>query len=189
MFFYQFPVLKILVPLLYTRRHCCTHPDHDAPFQRDTCDRPRCKGPDRHQCFFSYLVVLVSVAGPRKCLEPVLEAIFPCSDPDSSRGVIVRNASHCLTLAVYDFDVTSGGGTGLLWWTAVVRTPHCDVGIRRQTSVDAGAEGRGVIRGCLLLHLRRRWRVAASKRSSTTPVLAARAETRCRRCGRAHCWS
>ena len=30
------------------------------------------------------------------------------------------------TLAVHDFDVTSGGGTGGLWWTAVVYV-YCGV--------------------------------------------------------------
>ena len=58
----QFPVSQIPVPQLYTRLPCCNHPDHDAPFQRDTCDRSMCKGSDRHQCLFSYPVVLVSVA-------------------------------------------------------------------------------------------------------------------------------
>ena len=32
---YQFPVSQILVPQLYTRLPCCTHPDHDAALQRD----------------------------------------------------------------------------------------------------------------------------------------------------------
>ena len=59
---YQFPVSQILVPQLYTTLLCCTRPDHDAPFQRDTCDHSMCKGSDMHQFFLFYLVVSASVA-------------------------------------------------------------------------------------------------------------------------------
>ena len=98
---YQFPVSQIPVLHLYTRRPCCTHPDHDAPFQRDTCERFMCKGSGKASApllFFYQTVVLVSVARQWNCLEPFLEASHPCFDPDSSRGVIVRNTSHCLHL-------------------------------------------------------------------------------------------
>ena len=50
---FQFPVSQILVLQLYTRVLCCSHPDHDTPFQRDTCERFMCKGSDRHQRFVS----------------------------------------------------------------------------------------------------------------------------------------
>ena len=112
---YQFPVSQILGPQLYTSFLCCTHFDRDAPFQRDTCDRFMCKGSDRRQRFFSFLFVFVSVARQWNCLEPLLEASHPNFDPDSSRGVIVRNTSRCLHLQ----HTTSGGGIGVLWWTAV----------------------------------------------------------------------
>ena len=45
-------------------------------------------------------------------LELLLEASHPCFDSDPSRGVTVRSMSPCLHFASYDFDVTSGGGTG-----------------------------------------------------------------------------
>ena len=45
---FQFPVSQILVPQLYTRLPCCTHPAHDAPFRRDTCECFICKGSDSH---------------------------------------------------------------------------------------------------------------------------------------------
>ena len=48
---YQFPVSRNLASLLYTRLLCCTHPDCDAPYQRDTCDRSTFKGSERHQRF------------------------------------------------------------------------------------------------------------------------------------------
>ena len=42
-----------------------------------------------------------------KCLEPCLQRVNGFLD--SSRGVVVRNTSHCLACAENDFDVTSGG--------------------------------------------------------------------------------
>ena len=51
-----------------------------------------------------------------------------------------------LTLAVHDFDVTSGGGTGGLWWTVVV---HVYCGVDEQlVSWDAGQKRKILKRGC-----------------------------------------
>ena len=57
---YHFPVSQILVPQLFTRLPCCTHPYHDAPFQRDTRDRFVFKGSDRHQHLSSLILVVWS---------------------------------------------------------------------------------------------------------------------------------
>ena len=52
--------------------------------------------------------------------EPLIVANHPCSDPDSSRGVIERN-TLVQTSAGFDLDVTSGcGETGGLWWDVCV---------------------------------------------------------------------
>ena len=76
----QFPVSQICCPQFYTRFSCCTHPDHDAPFQTITCDRFTFEGTDRHECFLSYLLVLVSMA--RECgsdsVHPL--ALFTCRE-------------------------------------------------------------------------------------------------------------
>ena len=123
---YQFRVSQIFVPQLYTRLHCCTHPDHDAPCQRDTCDRFACKGSDTHQRLFSYLVVLVSGARQRGIVWN-----FACSESSSLiSGFLTwcHRAQHISmpTSAANDFDVTSGGGTGRLWWTPVLHV-YCGV--------------------------------------------------------------
>ena len=81
--FNQFPVFQIFVPQLYTRLPCCTHPAHDTPFQRDTCDRSMCKGSDRHQRFFSTPVVLVSIAGQCGSVSRSLVGTFACSESSS----------------------------------------------------------------------------------------------------------
>ena len=60
-----FPVPQILVPQLYTRLPCCTHPDDESLSQRDTCDRSMSKGSDGRQRLFSYPCGLVSFV--RQC--------------------------------------------------------------------------------------------------------------------------
>ena len=121
-----FPVSQILVPDLYTRLPCCSHPDDDSLSQRDTCDRSMSKGSDGHQSLFSYLVVLVSVA--RRCRSPWNLACSESSSQISGFLTWCHRAQHIslLICAENDLDETSGGGTGRLWWTAVVHV-HCGV--------------------------------------------------------------
>ena len=106
--------------------HSCTHDVPVAlnllvtpPFQRDTCDRSMCKGSVRHQRLFScwfgarHWTVWKRSRSPRwnLCLQ---------------REILSAKHISLLTLAVYDFDVTAGGGTGGLWWTVVVHV-YCEV--------------------------------------------------------------
>ena len=74
----QFPVSQICSPQLYTRFSCFTHFVQDAPF-----DGSICNGSDRHQCFLSYLVVLVSMA--RQCGSDAVHslAFSACSESSS----------------------------------------------------------------------------------------------------------
>ena len=121
-----FPVSQILVPELYTRLPCCSHPDHGALCHRDTCDRSMSKGSDGHQSLFSYLVVLVSVA--RRCGGVWKIACSESSSQISGFLTWCHRAQHTSlsTCAENNFDVTSCGGTVRLWWTAVVHV-HCGV--------------------------------------------------------------
>ena len=71
-------------------------------------------------------------------------ASHPCFDVDSSRGVTVRNTHPCLHLQHYDFDVTSGGGTGGSWWTVSTRV-HCGVNVQL-VSRDTGPKKRNILK-------------------------------------------
>ena len=121
----QFPVSQIFDPQLYTRFPCCTHSDHDAPFQRDSCDRSMCKGSDGHQRLFSYLVVLVSVT--RQCgivLEPCLQRVIltdiriPHVVSSCTTHLIAYICSRRLRRYFWWWDLQTlvdSGGTRALW--------------------------------------------------------------------------
>ena len=74
----------------------------------------------------------------------LLAASHPHKFPDSLRGVIVRNTYHCLHVE-NNFDVTSGGGTVRLWWTAVV---HMDCGVDEQLVSKDTRQKRKLLKRC-----------------------------------------
>ena len=68
--------------------------DHDARFERNTCDRSMRKGFDGHQRLF-----LISSCPPPSwnlCLQGLLLVILA-----SSRGIIARNTSQCPHLCIF----------------------------------------------------------------------------------------
>ena len=106
---------------------CCTHPDHDAPLQRDTCDRSMCKGSDRHQRLFSFFdTKCFRSLCWNVCLRQVILASVRIPHVVSSCATHLIACTCSIYIYIYDFDVTSGGRTGRLWWTAVVHV-YCGV--------------------------------------------------------------
>ena len=106
---YTFPVSQILVPQLYTRLPCCTHPDDDALFQRDTCDRSMCKGSDGRQRLFSYLCVLVSFV--RQCRSLWNLACSESSSRISGFLTWCHRAQHISLLTCAENDLDDD-----FWW-------------------------------------------------------------------------
>ena len=123
---YQLPVSRILVQQLYTRLPCCTHPVHDAPFQRDTCERFMCKGSDRHQRLFSFSLILLLWSRLRdsglvwnSSLRQVILALIRIAHVVSSCEThLIAYISIRLRRDYLWWDwqtVVDGGGTRVLW--------------------------------------------------------------------------
>ena len=123
----QFPVSQIPVQQLYTRLSCCTPSDHDAPFQRDTCERFMCKGSDRHQRLFSFSLILWFSSRLRDSgffwnlfLRQVILALIriPHVVSPCEKHLIAHTCSIRLRLDFRWWDwqtEVEGGGTRVLW--------------------------------------------------------------------------